>query len=362
MRVQRVGECGAFWPARCGDPATGFERGRFPARFALRVLRPGRRDYAGEVRPHPRNAASRSRRFGRVARCSGTVRGNPMPPSHSIWPKDPRLGATLVRLHGTRHILVFTAHHIVCDGWSMNVIVNEILTCYGARRQGKKSDLPPAPSFRRYAMDQAEPKQDRGKSEAFWLGEYASLPSPLDLPTDRPRPSRRSFRGATYRDAIGADLMRTVKAAGARQGCTLFATLLSALQILVARLSGQDDVVIAVPTAGQKSGWPRWTRGPLRQPVADTLAAPSQPCRQRAIEIDEAWRSRSLRAPGLYLRHIGPPTRSAARPKPAASHPNPIQPGKVGRWAATGRFDGEDRAQRQGLQQLRSLHQLHRIG
>ena len=163
----------------------------------------------------------------------------------------PLFRALLVRLDESRHVFVLTAHHIICDGWSINVIVDEILTCYAARQSGRTPDLPAAPAFRRYAMEKAQPSEASRKAQAFWLNEYATLPNPLDLPPDRSRPIQKSFHGSTYRDRIDADLYRAAKATGGRLGCTLFATLLSTLQILVGRLAGQDDVVIAVPAAGQ---------------------------------------------------------------------------------------------------------------
>ena len=163
----------------------------------------------------------------------------------------PLFRATLASLPGKRHVLVLTAHHIVCDGWSFNVIATELLALYRARREGTPANLPAAPSFRRYALDQAEPSALRTVSEAYWREQFAEAPADLDLPADRPRPARKSYNGATHRDAIGLAELKGLKAAGARQGCTLFATLLTALQVVVGRLGGESDVVVAIPTAGQ---------------------------------------------------------------------------------------------------------------
>jgi amino acid adenylation domain-containing protein len=164
--------------------------------------------------------------------------------------EGPLVRARLVMLAPDRHALVLTGHHIVCDGWSMNVALGEIAACYAARRDGRMADLPAPLPFRRYALDQAK-AGTRPETEAFWLKEFSDLPPALDMPSDRPRPAQKSFRGATWRDQIDAELYRAVKKAGARQGATLFATLFASLQVLVSRLSGESDVVIAVPTAGQ---------------------------------------------------------------------------------------------------------------
>ncbi len=167
--------------------------------------------------------------------------------------EGPLFRTTLVAMAGDRHTLVLTAHHIICDGWSVNVILDELGSCYAARRKGKAATLPEASEFRRYAIEAARPNDDRAKAEAFWRGQFVTLPVALDLPSDRPRPARKSFRGATHSGSIEATLTHDVKTAGARLGCTLFATLLAAFQLVVARLSGESDIVIAVPTSGQAS-------------------------------------------------------------------------------------------------------------
>ncbi|HVV94022.1 MAG TPA: amino acid adenylation domain-containing protein [Hyphomicrobiales bacterium] len=208
--------------------------------------------------------------------------------------KGPLVRARLATLGPSRHALVLTGHHIVCDGWSMNVMLSELAACYAARRDGKAPDLPAPMPFRRYALDQ-NAAGPRPATETFWRAEFAAPPPVLDMPSDRPRPAQKSFRGATWRDQIDAELYRAVKKSGARQGATLFVTLFAALQVLVSRLSGQDDVVIAVPTAGQSLVDDAVLVGhavnflPVRAPIAPgaTFADHLQQAKKRVLEAYE---------------------------------------------------------------------------
>jgi amino acid adenylation domain-containing protein len=158
----------------------------------------------------------------------------------------------LVRLGTDHHVLIFTAHHIVCDGWSINVIVSELATLYAQYRQGLSPQLPPALSFSAYARAQARrDPAEAALTRRFWLERFREPVPPLELPTDRPRPPLKSYRGASRTRRIDAALYRAIKQAGAKSGSTLFVTLLGAFQGLLGRLSGQREVVIDVPTAGQ---------------------------------------------------------------------------------------------------------------
>jgi len=164
----------------------------------------------------------------------------------------PLIRAQLVRFTDDRHALIVTAHHIICDGWSINVIVNELAELYAARCRGAVAELPTALPFSRYAVNERRQDADEAaRTEAFWLGQYAEPVAPLDLPTDRPRPALRSYNGASRCKRINAEVYQAVKKSGARLGSTLFATLLAAFEALAGRLGGQNEVVIAVPTAGQ---------------------------------------------------------------------------------------------------------------
>ncbi|MDX7950260.1 amino acid adenylation domain-containing protein [Lichenihabitans sp. Uapishka_5] len=204
----------------------------------------------------------------------------------------PMLRAVLVRVAPETHVLVLTAHHIICDGWSINILVGELAEGYKAHVEGRSASLPAAPQFRRHALDHHAAAVLSPDTERFWRDAYATLPPPLDLPADHARPVTKSFRGATHRDAVDAELYRGVKAAGARQGCTLFVTLLAALQVLLSRLSGEDDVVIAVPTAGQSATGAEGLVGhcvnllPLRMRIARNESLANQLGRTRDALLD----------------------------------------------------------------------------
>lgn len=164
----------------------------------------------------------------------------------------PCIRGQLVKFSAERHVFLMTAHHILCDGWSLNVIVDELAEIYGAACRGVPSQLPAASSFGAYALSQARrDSADFAKTERFWLDQFAQQPPLLELPTDRPRPGVKSFAGASLCRRIDAKLYQAVKKAGARQGSTLFVTLLAACQTLMGRLADQSEVVVGVPTAGQ---------------------------------------------------------------------------------------------------------------
>jgi amino acid adenylation domain-containing protein len=163
----------------------------------------------------------------------------------------PVMRGHVLKLSPQLHVLVFTGHHIVADGWSLNIIVDELSKSYRARLAGAKADLPKPLSYAQYATDQAARGATKAEIETYWLNQYKTVPALPELPYDRQRPAVKTFAGATYTDFIDANLYRAVKNAGAKQGCTLFATLLATLQVMMGRLANANDVVVAVPTAGQ---------------------------------------------------------------------------------------------------------------
>ena len=162
----------------------------------------------------------------------------------------PVIRLRLLGLEPQLHALIFTTHHIICDGWSTNVLLDELSALYAARRKAANSALPPAVRFSEYARQQS---QSSGNPEvaAYWLKRFDQIPPVLDLPTDRPRPAVKSFKGTTYRARIDSATYKQIRQAGAKQGCTLFATLFTGFASLLHRLTSQSDIVIGIPTAGQ---------------------------------------------------------------------------------------------------------------
>jgi amino acid adenylation domain-containing protein len=167
--------------------------------------------------------------------------------------KGPLVRAEIVRLEPDYHALLFTSHHIVCDGWSTNVLLDELAQIYSAKVLGRELALAAPRSFRKYAQAQLDQRSssEATEVESYWLAQFKDVPDSLDLPVDRTRPMVRGYAGATFRTHIDAETYRHIKQMGSKKGCTLFATLLAGFQALLHRLSNQNDVVVGVPTAGQ---------------------------------------------------------------------------------------------------------------
>ena len=167
--------------------------------------------------------------------------------------QGPLLRTKLIRLAPEHHLLLLTAHHIVCDGWSLSVIARELGALYAAQVTGAPSTLAPAPSYAEHALRLAS-GVDQAAIEAdarYWLAQFAQGAPTLDLPTDRPRPGSRGFASLREDVWLDAALLAEVKRFSGRHGRSLFSTLLATFASLIARISGQDDVVVGVPAAGQ---------------------------------------------------------------------------------------------------------------
>jgi len=162
----------------------------------------------------------------------------------------------LVRLAAAEHALVLVAHHIICDGWSLHLLVYELGELYTALGRGEPVRLPVPGQLGVYALRQTE--RDRAPAfaaaEAYWLGQFVDSIPVLDLPTDRLRPATRTYAGSHQRRALPPAVAAAVRQLGAAHGCTSFTVLLTAFATLLHRLSGQDDIVIGVPAAAQVLG------------------------------------------------------------------------------------------------------------
>jgi amino acid adenylation domain-containing protein len=168
--------------------------------------------------------------------------------------KGPLFRAHLLRLEPERHMIVIVVHHIVCDGWSLGILQKDLGELYGVE-VGQSAAHPPLArmSLADYAARQEAAKQAPAfaAAEEFWLKQFANDVPVLELPSDRPRPVTRSYAGAFRLHTLAADIAAPLKALGAKYECTVFTLLLAAFDVLLHRLSGQDDLVVGIPAAAQ---------------------------------------------------------------------------------------------------------------
>ena len=177
----------------------------------------------------------------------------------SLLPFDlaalPLMRIHLLRLGAEEHILLLSLHHIICDGWSMMVLMREFSLLYQAYAQGQASPLPELPlQYADYTLWQREWLQGKLLQThlAYWQRQLAGAPTLLELPTDRPRPPIQTFRGGLQRVALSQELTERLKALSRKEGVTLFMTLLAAFATLLARYSGREDLLIGTPIANRQ--------------------------------------------------------------------------------------------------------------
>ncbi len=166
----------------------------------------------------------------------------------------PLLRVVLLRLGEEDHVLLFTLHHIISDGWSMGVIVREVTTLYDAYCKGRPSPLPELIiQYADYAVWQRQWLQGSVLETqlAYWKSRLGSKLAALELPTDRPRPAVRTNAGATQHFTLPTELSNALQELSSRHGVTLFITLLAAFQSLLWRYTGQDDIVVGSPISGR---------------------------------------------------------------------------------------------------------------
>ena len=168
--------------------------------------------------------------------------------------RDLLLRAMLVRLGEDEHVLLVVLHHIASDGWSMGVFWRELGLLYAAAAEGRPADLPDLPiQYADYAVWQRQGLQGDvlAAQLAYWRRQLAEAPPGLELPTDRPRPAVQTFRGAHRTHTLPPPLHAALEALSRAAGVTLFMTLLAAFQTLLARYTGQEDIIVGSPIAGR---------------------------------------------------------------------------------------------------------------
>ncbi|WP_158885984.1 non-ribosomal peptide synthetase [Amycolatopsis anabasis] len=167
--------------------------------------------------------------------------------------RSPLFRARLVRFAAGDHLLVLGFHHIVIDGWSLDVLCDELGRDYAAALRGAPSRVPePEVQYPDYAVWQRNRLSGAALDDQveYWKGQLAGI-TPLDLPTDRPRPPVRTQAGALHEFTVPAEVTERLTALGREHGTTLFMILLAACQVLFSRYSGQDDIALGTVTAAR---------------------------------------------------------------------------------------------------------------
>ncbi|MFK0311187.1 amino acid adenylation domain-containing protein [Pseudomonas sp. NPDC090233] len=178
--------------------------------------------------------------------------------AHAQQPFDLRQGGLLrVKLFSVndqRHVLSLAQHHIVSDGWSMRIMVEELIQLYSAQVTGQAASLPAlAVHYADYALWQRNwmDAGERERQQSYWKQQLAGSQPVLELPTDFPRPQTMSYRGARLDFQLPASQAQALADLARRQGVTLYTLLLASFQALLYRYSGQRDIWVGVPVAGR---------------------------------------------------------------------------------------------------------------
>jgi amino acid adenylation domain-containing protein len=165
----------------------------------------------------------------------------------------PLMRVKIFRINKDVHQVFLTLHHIICDGWSFGVIMQELGKLYSADVAGTTVNLPEAPKYSRYAVEQLNfaTTADYKGTEQFWLNQYRGNVPVLDMPVDKARPEIRTFESKHYKHTLSTDLSAAVKKLAAQSGNSLVSTLLVGFEVWLQNVTGQHEVVVGVPAAGQ---------------------------------------------------------------------------------------------------------------
>ncbi|HJT74451.1 MAG TPA: amino acid adenylation domain-containing protein, partial [Chitinophaga sp.] len=166
----------------------------------------------------------------------------------------PLLRASLYRVADNKWILTYVMHHIISDGWSMNVLMKELLMLYNTSTgNGENILLPLRIQYKDYATWQQQQGGELVREhKEYWLKQFAGWLPVLELPADKPRPAIQTYKGGLVQRKISASASAGLKALTRQQDSTLFMGLLAAVNVLLYRYTGQDDIIIGSPIAGRE--------------------------------------------------------------------------------------------------------------
>ena len=166
--------------------------------------------------------------------------------------KGPLMRVFLLKLGAENNLMVMTFHHIIFDAWSGGLFVQELMTLYQAFSAGLLSPLSDLPlQYADFAVWQRQQREVYESQLTYWRQQLSGTLPVLELPTDYPRPAIQTYHGARAHFQLSADLTESLKALSQQEDATLFMLLLAAFQIVCARHSGQEDLIIGIPVANR---------------------------------------------------------------------------------------------------------------
>ncbi|MBX3253274.1 MAG: amino acid adenylation domain-containing protein [Chitinophagaceae bacterium] len=168
--------------------------------------------------------------------------------------KGPLFRVILKEIHKDNWILIFVMHHIISDGWSMNILIKELLSFYTCSIKNINEQLDPLPiQYKDYAIWQQEQlrKHDQISHKEYWLNQFAGELPVLQISTDKKRPPTKKYRGGTIRRIIDADINLGIKRISQNQGGTLFMGLLGVVNVFLYKYTDQTDTIIGTPVANR---------------------------------------------------------------------------------------------------------------
>ena len=242
--------------------------------------------------------------------------------------EGPLVRATLLRLGENEHVGLLTMHHIVSDGWSTGILIREMAVLYEAFCSGKPTTLPALPiQYADFAHWQRQWLEGEVLETqlAYWKKQLAGAPPLLELPTDHPRPTVQTFRGAHQSLTLAKNIGAGLKALSRQQGATLFMTLLAAFKILLHSYTSQDDIIVGTPIANRNRLETRGADWILRQHAGSA----HRPFRRSRFSGALAPRAGSLSGgicpSGPALRKAGGGTTRNAQFEPQSALPGDVR-------------------------------------
>ena len=167
--------------------------------------------------------------------------------------QGPLFRADLFKMNEKEFYLTLSAHHIICDGWSLGIILQDLGKYYAAITGNITTEIKPAPTLSEYAELQSrfQETEEYKQIEQYWLGQFRQSVPVLDLPTDFPRPQARTYKSQRLDFPLDTELIDGVKKFGALSGCTFVTTLMAAYEVFLHCLTGQQEIILGIPAAGQ---------------------------------------------------------------------------------------------------------------